>query len=61
MTTKIFSPVNHATATVQPLYDFTLHIYKEKTNEIDLTKVAQEFIAVNDRRKSFLGHFKEYM
>ena len=35
----------------------TLHIYKEKTDEIDLTKVAQEFIAANDRRKTFFGTF----
>ena len=34
-----------------------LHIYKEKTDEIDLTKVAKEFISANDRRKLFFGHF----
>ena len=34
-----------------------LHIYKKETDEIDLTKVAQEFIAANDRRKSFFGTF----
>ena len=41
-----------------------LHIHKEKTDEIvqiDLTKVAQEFIAVNARRTTFLGHFNECM
>ena len=35
----------------------TLHIYKEKTDEIDLTKIAQEFIAANDGRKTFFGTF----
>jgi len=36
-----------------------LHVHKEKTDEIDITKVAQEFIAINDRRKTFLEHFNE--
>ena len=34
-----------------------LHVHKEKTDEIDLIKVAQEFIAANDRRKTFFGTF----
>ena len=33
----------------------TLHIYKEKTDEIDLMKIAQEFVAANDRRKAHFG------
>ena len=35
----------------------TLHIYKEKTDEIDLMKIAQEFIVANDRRKAYFGTF----
>ena len=38
-----------------------LYIHKEKTDEIDITKVAQEFITVNDRRTTFLAHFNECM
>jgi len=34
-----------------------LHVHKEKTDEIDITKVAQEFIATNDRRRTFFGTF----
>ena len=32
-----------------------LHIYKEKTDKIDLTKVATKFVSVNDRRRTFFG------
>ena len=42
-------------------YCMILHIHKEKTDEIDITKVAQEFITVNDRRTTFLAHFNECM
>ena len=35
----------------------TLHIYKEKTDEIDLMKIAQEFIVANVRRKAYFGTF----
>jgi len=36
-----------------------LHVHKEKSDEIDVTKVAQKLIATNDRRKTFFEHFNE--
>ena len=36
-----------------------LHVHKERSDEIDITKVAQKFIATNDGRKTFLEHFNE--
>ena len=35
----------------------TLNINKETTDEIDLMKIAQEFIVANDRRKEYFGTF----
>ncbi len=32
-----------------------LHVHKQETDTIDLKKIANEFIAVNDRRKKFFG------
>ena len=32
-----------------------LHIYKERTDELDLESVLKEFISVNDRRIEFFG------
>ena len=43
--------------TIKSLYDFACP-YKEKTDEIDITKIAQEFIATNDRRRE---HFNEFI
>ena len=34
-----------------------LHCHKEMTDAIDLTAIAQEFIAANERRKTYLGEF----
>ena len=34
---------------------FLLHFHKDKTDNINLTKVAHEFILVNERRKIFFG------
>ena len=36
-------------------YAMLLHIHKDKTDKLDLQKVAMEFIDVNDKRKSFFG------
>ena len=43
----------------QPLlnYAMLLHIHKDRTDKLDLQKVAMEFIDVNDKRKSFFGKF----
>ena len=34
-----------------------LHCHKEMTDAIDLTAIAQDFIAANERRKTYFGEF----
>ena len=34
-----------------------LHVHREKTDNLNLTEVAQEFIETNDGRKGFFGKF----
>ena len=34
----------------------TLHVHKERTDEIDLDEVANSFICVNERRSNYFGH-----
>ena len=34
-----------------------LHVYKVRTDHLDLTKVANEFVQPNERRRKHLGHF----
>ena len=34
-----------------------LHVHKERTDNIDLLKIAKEFVSVNERRKNFFGTF----
>ena len=32
-----------------------LHVHKDKTDEIDLNVIAEQFINVNERRRNFFG------
>ena len=34
-----------------------LNAYKEETDQLDIQEIASMFIAVNDRRRAFFGHF----
>ena len=34
-----------------------LHVHKEKTDSIELVKIASEFVAKNERRFNFFGNF----
>ena len=35
-----------------------LHIHKERTDNIDLTMIAKEFVSVNERRHTYFGQFE---
>ena len=32
-----------------------MHIHKERTDQLDLSSIAKEFVSVNERRKSYFG------
>ena len=32
-----------------------MHIHKERTDQLDLSNIAKEFVSLNERRKSYLG------
>ena len=34
-----------------------LHTHKDRTDEIELTEIAKEFVSFNERRVGFFGHF----
>ena len=34
-----------------------LHTHKDKTDELELTQIAKDFISFNERRTGFFGHF----
>lgn len=35
-----------------------MHIHHQKTDELNLSKIAQEFIERNERRRNFFGHYQ---
>lgn len=37
---------------------FMLHVHKELTDELDLVKIAKEFISISDERIKYFGHFQ---
>ena len=32
-----------------------MHIHKERTDQLNLSSIAKEFVSVNERRKSYFG------
>ena len=45
-TTMIQKRLNHL---------IVMHIHKERTDQLDLSSIANEFVSVNERRKSYFG------
>ena len=35
-----------------------LHIHKERTDKLDLTTIAKEFVSINERRENYFGRFE---
>lgn len=35
-----------------------LHIHKERSDKLDLTMIAKEFVSINERRQTYFGQFE---
>ena len=53
-----WSSINDATMPQQPVVDILyVHVHTERTEELDLASVANEFVSSSTRRMNYFGKF----